>query len=41
MTNPPAKEIAETIVKEERKAKAKMPAYKGLENFRLEEKMGE
>ncbi|KAH9482847.1 Serine/threonine-protein kinase srk1 [Psilocybe cubensis] len=39
--SPPAREVAEQIVDEERKAKAKMPSYKGLENFRLEDKMGD
>lgn len=31
----------EKIVQEERAAKEKMPTYKGLERFRLVEKMGE
>ncbi len=31
----------EKIVKEERAAKEKMPTYKGLERFKLIEKMGE
>ncbi|KAH9919956.1 Pkinase-domain-containing protein [Amylocystis lapponica] len=35
------KEQVETIVQEERDAKAKMPTYKGLENFKLIEKMGD
>lgn len=34
-------EIAEMIVKEERDARSKMPTYKGLENFKLLDKMGE
>jgi len=29
------------MVDEERESKLKMPTYKGLENFRLLEKMGE
>jgi len=41
LKSPPAKEVAEQIVEEERKEKSKMPSYKGLEAFRLEEKMGE
>jgi serine/threonine-protein kinase RCK2 len=36
-----AREAAEQIVLEEREAKTKMPTYKGLENYRLLEKMGE
>lgn len=35
------KEEIETIVKEEREAKGKMPTYKGLENYQLLDKMGE
>ncbi|KAJ3778411.1 kinase-like domain-containing protein [Lentinula raphanica] len=35
------REAAEQIVKEEREAKAQMPSYKGLENFKLLEKMGD
>jgi len=35
------RDVAEQIVKEEREAQEKMPTYKGLENFRLLEKMGE
>ncbi|PPQ77330.1 hypothetical protein CVT25_010912 [Psilocybe cyanescens] len=38
---PPAREVAEQIVDEERKAKSKMPTYKGLEGFKLEDKMGD
>lgn len=38
---PANREAAEQIVKEEREAKAQMPSYKGLENFKLLEKMGE
>ncbi|PPQ65216.1 hypothetical protein CVT26_000193 [Gymnopilus dilepis] len=34
-------QVAEQIVDEERKAKSKMTTYKGLENFRLDEKMGD
>lgn len=41
MKSPPAHEIALSLVNEEREAKAKMPTYKGLENFKLLEKMGE
>jgi hypothetical protein len=37
----PAREAAEAIVNEEREAKAIMPVYKGLENFKLINKMGE
>ncbi|KAF5369885.1 hypothetical protein D9758_001215 [Tetrapyrgos nigripes] len=36
-----AREVAEQIVKEEREAKSQMPIYKGLENFKLLEKMGD
>ncbi|EED77324.1 predicted protein, partial [Postia placenta Mad-698-R] len=35
------KEHAETIVQEEREAKGKMPTYKGLENYKLLDKMGD
>ena len=35
------KEHVEQIVQEEREAKSKMPVYKGLENYKLLEKMGE
>ncbi|KAJ4472318.1 kinase-like domain-containing protein [Lentinula aciculospora] len=35
------REAAEQIVKEEREAKTQMPSYKGLENFKLLEKMGD
>ena len=35
------KEQVEQIVQEEREAKNKMPTYKGLENYKLLEKMGE
>ncbi|KAJ3853005.1 kinase-like domain-containing protein [Lentinula lateritia] len=38
---PANREAAEQIVKEEREAKAQMPSYKGLENFKLLEKMGD
>jgi hypothetical protein len=31
----------EKIVREEREAQEKMPMYKGLENFKLVQKMGE
>jgi hypothetical protein len=41
MKSPPAREIAESMVNEEREAKTKLPTYKGLENFKLLEKMGE
>ncbi|KAF9535108.1 kinase-like domain-containing protein [Crepidotus variabilis] len=34
-------DMVETIVHEERKAKDKMPTYKGLEDYKLEEKMGD
>jgi hypothetical protein len=33
--------MVESIVTEERKAKETMPLFKGLEDYRLEEKMGE
>ncbi|KAL0949632.1 hypothetical protein HGRIS_009677 [Hohenbuehelia grisea] len=40
--NPPeTREAAEQIVNEEREAKAKMPTYKGLEQFHLVDKMGD
>ncbi|PIL36700.1 transporter [Ganoderma sinense ZZ0214-1] len=35
------KEHVEQIVQEEREAKSKMPTYKGLENYKLLEKMGD
>jgi hypothetical protein len=38
---PGHREAAEMIVNEEREASSKMPSYKGLENFKLVEKMGE
>jgi len=37
----PPREMVESIVIEERKAKETMPIFKGLEDYRLEEKMGE
>jgi hypothetical protein len=41
--SPPAtyQREAEIIVKEERQARNKMPVYKGLERFKLLDKMGE
>jgi hypothetical protein len=39
--SPDHREAAEMIVGEEREAKAKMPTYVGLENFKLLDKMGE
>lgn len=41
--SPPAsyQKEAEIIVQEERQAKSKMPVYKGLERFKLLDKMGE
>jgi len=39
--SPPAREIVQSMVDEERERKLKMPTYKGLEKFRLLEKMGE
>ncbi|KAK7049671.1 MAPK-activated protein kinase Srk1 [Paramarasmius palmivorus] len=39
--SPAPKDVAEQIVKEEREAKAQMPSYKGLENFKLLDKMGD
>ncbi len=41
MKSPPANEMVKTLVNEEREAKSKLPTYKGLENFKLLEKMGE
>ncbi|KAI0637727.1 Pkinase-domain-containing protein [Trametes polyzona] len=40
-TTPKYKEQVEQIVQEEREAKGKMPIYKGLENYKLVEKMGD
>lgn len=37
----PVHQQAELIVQEEKEAKTKMPSYKGLEKFKLLEKMGE
>ncbi|CDO74116.1 hypothetical protein BN946_scf185043.g166 [Trametes cinnabarina] len=39
--SPKYKEQVEQIVQEEREAKGKMPVYKGLENYKLIEKMGD
>ncbi|KAI0643719.1 Pkinase-domain-containing protein [Trametes meyenii] len=39
--SPKYKEHVEQIVQEEREAKGKMPVYKGLENYKLVEKMGD
>ena len=39
--SPGYRKEAELLVKEENEAKNKMPSYKGLENFKLIEKMGE
>ncbi|KAH9894187.1 Pkinase-domain-containing protein [Cubamyces lactineus] len=39
--SPRYKEHVEQIVQEEREAKGKMPLYKGLENYKLIEKMGD
>jgi serine/threonine-protein kinase RCK2 len=39
--SPDHREAAEMIVSEERDAKAKLPTYVGLENFKLLDKMGE
>jgi hypothetical protein len=36
-----SREAAEQIVKQEREQKEQMPTYKGLENFKIVEKMGE
>lgn len=41
MPSPGYRKEAELIVQEEKEAKSRMPNYKGLENFRLIEKMGE
>ena len=38
---PRYKEEVEKIVKEEREAQSKMPSYKGLEQYKLLDKMGE
>ncbi|KAF8631265.1 hypothetical protein AX15_002592 [Amanita polypyramis BW_CC] len=38
---PPPKEAVAMIVNEEKEARNKMPSYKGLENFKLLEKMGD
>ncbi|KAF7795881.1 hypothetical protein EIP86_007048 [Pleurotus ostreatoroseus] len=38
---PKYREQVEQIVQEEREARNKMPTYKGLENYRLQEKMGD
>jgi hypothetical protein len=38
---PAPREAAELIVNEERQEKSKMPVYKGLEKFKLLDKMGE
>jgi membrane-associated HD superfamily phosphohydrolase len=38
---PAHQEVAEEIVRQEREAKSQMPTYKGLEAFKLVEKMGE
>jgi serine/threonine-protein kinase RCK2 len=35
------KAAAEAIVSQEREAKSKLPVFKGMENFQLQEKMGE
>ncbi|CAL1702150.1 unnamed protein product [Somion occarium] len=39
--SPKYKDEIEKIVQEEREAKSKMPSYKGLENFKLLDKMGD
>ncbi|KAF7331954.1 Protein kinase domain-containing protein [Mycena kentingensis (nom. inval.)] len=36
-----SREAAEQIVKQEREQKSQMPSYKGLENFKIVEKMGD
>lgn len=41
MRSPPAHQLAQSWVDGEREAKSKMPTYKGLEEFKLLEKMGE
>lgn len=41
MVSPNYRREAELIVQEENEAKSKMPTYKGLEKFKLLEKMGE
>lgn len=40
-TYPPAQQAAAMIVNEEREARNYIPSYKGLETFKLLEKMGE
>ncbi|TFK85887.1 Pkinase-domain-containing protein [Polyporus arcularius HHB13444] len=40
-SSPKYKEHVEQIVQEEREAKGKMPVYKGLESYKLVEKMGD
>jgi len=40
-STPQTKELAAKIVEEERQARVKMPTYKGLERFKLLDKMGE
>ncbi|KAF8639761.1 hypothetical protein AX17_001022 [Amanita inopinata Kibby_2008] len=39
--SPPTKEVTTTIFNEERETRNRMPSYKGLENFKLLEKMGD
>ena len=39
--SPPAREAAEIIVHEEREERSQMPTYKGLEQYKLTDKMGE
>jgi serine/threonine-protein kinase RCK2 len=41
LPSPDYRKEAEMIVQEERETKNKMPTYKGLENFKLLDKMGE
>ncbi|KAF7776075.1 hypothetical protein Agabi119p4_4468 [Agaricus bisporus var. burnettii] len=41
MRSPPAHQLAQSWVDGEREAKSKMPTYKGLEEFKLLEKMGD
>ena len=41
MVSPNYRREAELIVQEENEAKSKMPTYKGLEKYKLLEKMGE
>ena len=41
LTSPTHREAAQLIVEEERQARSKLPMYDGLDNFQLQDKMGE